>query len=416
MRRILKAAKRGQEGQDDAPDLSKQDLEINPQHAIMVRLQTMRKENADLAVKVAEQVLDNARVAAGLLEDPANDVEAIERVVGAGAAGAGEVNYTGRGSVTVKVDPWPTLLWTETAPPWASTMALTRLRPRPRPRCERLRSPRKRRSQMREVSSGGMPMPVSVTSMIARLGSQRVRISTRPSMPVYLSALSRRLAKTWRMRMRSTEISHVSETLKRDGDALFFGDVLVEFDDFAKQRGHVDRVAGEFHHAGLGFGDVEQRVEHGEDTIGFLDGIGERLAELRDLRVAAQGDFGGAAQARQRRAEVVGDVIEGFTHAANERLVFVEHGIEEAGEFIEFVVGFARRNTGVEVAGADDGLGGGNNLAQRARRIPGEERAAGDAEQDDGRDDADEAGAERFEEEFVVVGAAPDFQDRAIKS
>ena len=36
----------------------------------MVRLQTMRRENADLAVKVAEQVLDNARVAAGLLEDP----------------------------------------------------------------------------------------------------------------------------------------------------------------------------------------------------------------------------------------------------------------------------------------------------------------------------------------------------------
>jgi molecular chaperone HtpG len=69
MRRILKAAKRGQ-GQEDAPDLSKQDLEINPRHAIMVRLQTMRQENADLAAKVAEQVLDNARVAAGLLEDP----------------------------------------------------------------------------------------------------------------------------------------------------------------------------------------------------------------------------------------------------------------------------------------------------------------------------------------------------------
>jgi TNF receptor-associated protein 1 len=69
MRRILKAAKRGQ-GQEETPDLSKQDLEINPRHAIMVRLQTMRQENADLAVKVAEQVLDNARVAAGLLEDP----------------------------------------------------------------------------------------------------------------------------------------------------------------------------------------------------------------------------------------------------------------------------------------------------------------------------------------------------------
>jgi TNF receptor-associated protein 1 len=67
MRRILKAAKRGQE---DAGELSKQDLEINPRHAIMVRLETMRQENAALATKVAEQILDNARVAAGLLDDP----------------------------------------------------------------------------------------------------------------------------------------------------------------------------------------------------------------------------------------------------------------------------------------------------------------------------------------------------------
>ena len=67
MRRILKATKRGKE---DEAEMSKQDLEINPRHAIMVRLQTMRQDNSDLAVKVAEQVLDNARVAAGLLEDP----------------------------------------------------------------------------------------------------------------------------------------------------------------------------------------------------------------------------------------------------------------------------------------------------------------------------------------------------------
>jgi TNF receptor-associated protein 1 len=67
MRRILKAAKRGKE---DETEPTKQDFEINPRHAIMVRLQTMRQDNSDLAVKVAEQILDNARVAAGLLEDP----------------------------------------------------------------------------------------------------------------------------------------------------------------------------------------------------------------------------------------------------------------------------------------------------------------------------------------------------------
>lgn len=48
----------------------KVDLEINPSHPIITRLQALREEDGALAGKVAEQVLDNARVAAGLLEDP----------------------------------------------------------------------------------------------------------------------------------------------------------------------------------------------------------------------------------------------------------------------------------------------------------------------------------------------------------
>ena len=66
MRRMMKAMKQ------DGPDLppAKQDLEINPAHPIMARLDAMRQKDAALAGSVAEQILDNARVAAGLLEDP----------------------------------------------------------------------------------------------------------------------------------------------------------------------------------------------------------------------------------------------------------------------------------------------------------------------------------------------------------
>ncbi len=66
MRRILKAMK--QEG--DKPSPMKHDLEINPAHPIMARLDAMRSKDGPLAASVAEQILDNARVAAGLLEDP----------------------------------------------------------------------------------------------------------------------------------------------------------------------------------------------------------------------------------------------------------------------------------------------------------------------------------------------------------
>ena len=65
MRRVLKAINREGTGFDAKPD-----LEINPNHAMIARLEKMRHNDAALAGKVAEQIFDNARVAAGLLEDP----------------------------------------------------------------------------------------------------------------------------------------------------------------------------------------------------------------------------------------------------------------------------------------------------------------------------------------------------------
>jgi molecular chaperone HtpG len=66
MKRILKSI---QKDQAVLPE-SKQDLELNPRHAVIVRLNQMRQTDEPLAAKVAEQVYDNARVAAGLLDDP----------------------------------------------------------------------------------------------------------------------------------------------------------------------------------------------------------------------------------------------------------------------------------------------------------------------------------------------------------
>ncbi|HEU5126339.1 MAG TPA: molecular chaperone HtpG [Verrucomicrobiae bacterium] len=66
MRRMMKAMKK--EG-EELP-VAKYDLEINPAHPILSRLDATRQKDAALAANVAEQILDNARVAAGLLEDP----------------------------------------------------------------------------------------------------------------------------------------------------------------------------------------------------------------------------------------------------------------------------------------------------------------------------------------------------------
>src|SRR4030095_1848822 len=66
MRRVMKMMRRA----GDAFPESKPDLEINPDHPMSVRLEETRGTDGDLARQVAEQIYDNALVAAGLLEDP----------------------------------------------------------------------------------------------------------------------------------------------------------------------------------------------------------------------------------------------------------------------------------------------------------------------------------------------------------
>jgi TNF receptor-associated protein 1 len=65
MRQLLKTMRKG-----EAEIAPKYDLEINPHHRVIVQLEQIRSKDAALAEKVAEQIYDNARIAAGVLEDP----------------------------------------------------------------------------------------------------------------------------------------------------------------------------------------------------------------------------------------------------------------------------------------------------------------------------------------------------------
>lgn len=63
MRRMMKAMNK--EGYPE-----KLDLEINPGHEIIVKLNKARSENTELANLIALQIFDNSKASAGLLEDP----------------------------------------------------------------------------------------------------------------------------------------------------------------------------------------------------------------------------------------------------------------------------------------------------------------------------------------------------------
>ena len=77
MRRLMKAMK--VEGAEDTPP--RVELHFNPRHAVIKHLAAARAAKPDVAKLMAEQVLDNALIAAGLLDDPQKMVARIYKLL-----------------------------------------------------------------------------------------------------------------------------------------------------------------------------------------------------------------------------------------------------------------------------------------------------------------------------------------------
>ncbi|MCX6937633.1 MAG: molecular chaperone HtpG [Verrucomicrobia bacterium] len=76
MRRMMMAMKK------DEPEAPvKVSLELNPRHAVIKRLAATREANPERATMVAEQILDNALIAAGLFEDPSKMVARLYKLL-----------------------------------------------------------------------------------------------------------------------------------------------------------------------------------------------------------------------------------------------------------------------------------------------------------------------------------------------
>jgi molecular chaperone HtpG len=56
-------------------------LEINPGHAVIKRLSELKTEAPEKAALVAEQVLDNALISAGLLDDASGMVKRLYKIL-----------------------------------------------------------------------------------------------------------------------------------------------------------------------------------------------------------------------------------------------------------------------------------------------------------------------------------------------
>ena len=77
MERVMRAA-RHQEGLAGFAD---KNLEINPDHELMISLDKLREEDGEFATKVVGQIHDNAMIQAGLTVDPQSMVERSYRIL-----------------------------------------------------------------------------------------------------------------------------------------------------------------------------------------------------------------------------------------------------------------------------------------------------------------------------------------------
>lgn len=80
MRQMMKAVQR-EKGAADEQASEALNMEINPSHSLMQKLNETRSKDEGLAKKVVEQVFDSAKIAAGLMDDPRTMVKRMDELM-----------------------------------------------------------------------------------------------------------------------------------------------------------------------------------------------------------------------------------------------------------------------------------------------------------------------------------------------
>ena len=254
----------------------------------------------------------------------------------------------GRRSTNVALPPASTPR--STSPPWAWTMALTRLNPVP------ARAPsgscRRGRAVPRcgAVRQAGMPdTGVPHHDRRHRL-SRPARISIRPPERRVLDGV---VDAGWRApgaggcdrrQPRAPAWARSSSVTP-----LVFGNVLVQLDGLrGRARSDSRGSRSQPHRAGLGLRDVHQRVEHRDDAFRFLQAVGQRFALRRGIvataapfrRCRAAASSASADRARRCRARRA---------CRRRRVDAIEHRVEQRAELVERVAACSRTGTRASV-------------------------------------------------------------------
>src|SRR5664279_1973282 len=127
--------------------------------------------------------------------------------------------------------------------------------------------------------------------------------------------------------------------LNLERDALLLGQRLVQLADVVGDLGGVELAHVVARLAGFGARDHQQRVEGADQPLGVLDCSFQRGAVFACALGGAQRLLAAIAQARERRLEIVRDIVGDLLQAVHQRLDALQHDVEVLGQPIELVAG-----------------------------------------------------------------------------
>ena len=123
----------------------------------------------------------------------------------------------------------------------------------------------------------------------------------------------------------------------------------------------------------------QQCVEGGDEVVRLLHGLDQTVAIGGTAAGIAQGSLGAVAQPRERRLEIMRDIVGDLAQRQHQFLDAGKHGIETLRQAIQLVAGPAEGNAARKIAGHDLAAGFGDGI-DAAKHAPADQDAGTDAQ------------------------------------
>ena len=157
-----------------------------------------------------------------------------------------------------------------------------------------------------------------------------------------------------------TITSHQHLAIPDNGEtgAVLFGCGIVQFDNLAGDFDQIHVAERALSRLGLNLRDPRDGGEYPQDGIEVGDRVADQQLIILANALTVIGLLQPSAHSRQRRPQVVRNIVADLLDLSHQRLDAVQHQIEVLRDAIPFVMGAAERNPLVETAEHDGPAGG----------------------------------------------------------